>query len=312
MARWLAGDLTEAELQEVQQLPEFPEWQRIAGLSKELAPPKFDAAASWERFTELREVPTETPETTSEPKPGGKTIDFRKFRVPAALLLIAASVALLLVLFLRGGAAHFSTAPGETLAVNLPDGSQVTLAGASALTYDEKNWETDRTVELEGDAYFKVEKGSTFKVNSKWGQVEVLGTQFQVRNLASGYRVWCVTGKVGVSFANQNERVELLPNQAVKWNGKDAPEPFEFTPTDFKNGVQHVFRYENADFQTVVADLERQFNIQVKMPDMSGRTYNGAFFHDDLERSLKLVTDPMGLTYAQSEDGTVTFEKVKE
>ena len=77
MTRWLVGDLTAAELQEVEQHPEFPQWQRIAQLSSELAPPTFDAAASWEQFTQMRE--TDTPIGKPEAPPKGKVIDFRKF-----------------------------------------------------------------------------------------------------------------------------------------------------------------------------------------------------------------------------------------
>ena len=81
---------------------------------------------------------------------------------------------------------HYATNFGQTLKVNLPDGSLVVLNANSKLSYP-KNWESqsDRTVYLEGEAFFDVTEKplssqAKFIVKTEALNVEVLGTQFNV------------------------------------------------------------------------------------------------------------------------------------
>ena len=45
----------------------------------------------------------------------------------------------------------------------LPDHSEVVLNADSEITYKKSNWDTNRKLELQGEAYFKVAKGKTLK-----------------------------------------------------------------------------------------------------------------------------------------------------
>ena len=281
----------------------------MAGLSKELAPPKFNAEASWGKFTELRDIAEKTtqstiPETRTTEKETkektGRVIPFRRFLVPAATLVIAASIALLLVFGLNGGQKEFSTAPGETLALILPDQSEVSLDPDSRLAYNEKTWDQERKIELHGSAYFKVKKGSKFSVESDQGTVQVLGTEFQINDRQAGYQVWCLTGKVAVSFQGRNEKMELTPESGVEWDGKSTPVPIEFEASDFEGMSRNRFNYENTEVSLVIQEMERQFGIEIETPDFSGETSDIGFFRDDLEGSLNLVATKLGMTVEEN------------
>ena len=64
--------------------------------------------------------------------------------------------------------------------VALPDGSWVYLNQHSQITYEEEF--SPRTVHLNGEAFFTVEhKNSPFTVISDMGEIEVLGTEFNVK-----------------------------------------------------------------------------------------------------------------------------------
>ena len=73
---------------------------------------------------------------------------------------------------------------GTHLAVVLPDGSKVDLNAESKISYKPLWWFISRDVELKGEAYFEVEKGSTFDVRSGQYTVSVLGTSFNVFSLS--------------------------------------------------------------------------------------------------------------------------------
>lgn len=305
LARWLAGELSEAELKELQERPEFADWERIAGLSKELAPPPFDAEASWSSFEQkiAEDAPPATQpklEPVSDPQPEPSVSPARKLLIPGLTLLVAAGIALFFVFGLNVGQKDFATKPGETLALTLPDESEVSLNPSSRLSYNEKTWKDNRELTLEGSAYFKVKRGSKFAVNSDQGKVEVLGTEFQINDRAAGYQVWCLTGKVAVSFAGKTDRVELTREEGVKWDGKGDPAPFDFQSGDFSGLNRNVFRYPLTPLNEVLEEMERQFDIVIQTEGLEGRDYSGAFFRDDLEQSLKLVTDPLGLTYEKT------------
>ncbi len=97
----------------------------------------------------------------------------------------------------------------EKTAVELPDLSQVKLNAQSRLTFNKKSWNKKREVVLDGEAYFKVAKGSKFSVITKDGTVTVLGTQFNVKHRDNYFEVVCFEGSVGVEYKESS--VTLKP-----------------------------------------------------------------------------------------------------
>ena len=92
--------------------------------------------------------------------------------------LAAAAVVLAALLWPRAVTVE---AGGAVLAVALPDGSAVTLAPGSALSYRRGLEGDERRVELEGEGYFDVARdGRPFVVGTFNAEVEVLGTAFDV------------------------------------------------------------------------------------------------------------------------------------
>ena len=67
-----------------------------------------------------------------------------------------------------------STAFGEQKVIELPDGSLVTMNSKSTIEFNPDSWESSRILNLSGEAYFKVKKGSQFTVNTSNGDVVVL------------------------------------------------------------------------------------------------------------------------------------------
>ena len=110
--------------------------------------------------------------------------------------------------------------PGMTSQITLPDGSQVWLNSASYLKYPVRFTESDRQVELEGEAYFSVRKdaGRRFLVNVGDNvQLEVLGTEFNVDAYPKDDFVAAslVTGKVNFHCRQQGQETVhvMIPGQ---------------------------------------------------------------------------------------------------
>jgi ferric-dicitrate binding protein FerR (iron transport regulator) len=102
---------------------------------------------------------------------------------------------------------QFTTGNGERLNIELPDGTTVTLNANSSLTLDGTDWgATDRTVTLEGEAFFRVAKSAgpdgakAFVVRTDDLAVRVLGTRFNVRERRGQSGVFLEEGNVSVSW----------------------------------------------------------------------------------------------------------------
>lgn len=189
---------------------------------------------------------------------------------------------------------QINTACGEHLSVVLPDGSKVEMNAESMLKYKPFWWTFSRDVELLGEAYFEVEKGSRFAVRSNEYLVSVLGTSFNVFAREHDYRVNCLTGKVSVS--DEQQSVILTPG----------------TQVNYKNGVllksensysQHSigwttgqFSFVSTPLNDVIDEVERQYNIEVEKPESAEYLYTGTFTKkDDPQKVLEIIGKPFGI-----------------
>jgi len=212
-------------------------------------------------------------------------------------LKLAASVALVIVTLLTTYSVtqvEVLSARGEHKTVSLPDDSQIKLNAESSLSYNKLLWLFDRNVVFEGEGFFEVTKGSRFTVSTDNGNVEVLGTSFNVYTRSDKFEVACVTGKVKVY--NTNNSVILTPgNTTSRQNDHlSTPVTFDKNITAWQYGE---FYFDNAKLSDVVAEIERQYNIDIELDVERERFYTGFFQNNDIDVALKMVCIPLGLKY---------------
>lgn len=222
-------------------------------------------------------------------------------------LSIAASVLLLMTLGLFARLYQKQVlVPGEETAQHiLPDGSEVFLNGDSRLTYAPYWWMIKRQVNLEGEAFFRVEKGSRFKVNTKPGTTEVLGTQFNVYARRKEFRVYCQEGKVAVSTPDQEKLIlragdySMVENKKLnKRKGRDS----ESKILSWKR-----FIYNTTPLKKVFEDFERQYGvkIQLRIKELKQRHYTGVFEKAfSITESLQIVCRSENLYFTEKKKGS--------
>jgi len=197
-----------------------------------------------------------------------------------------------------------SCSAGNQEIVNLPDASTALLNAGSTINFSE-HWSNERTVELEGQAFFDVIKGSKFQVVTPEGVVEVLGTSFDVFARDKEFRVACRTGRVRVTAGKQS--VEIVPGfTAILENDRLLVGEYDLSEADWRNGE---FIYEEADLNDVLDELSRQFNVQLQSPALEGRKYTGRFSNKKLDEALQLVCLPMGLKYTIMNQQVIIIEE---
>lgn len=188
----------------------------------------------------------------------------------------------------------FETQVAQTEQITLPDNSKVTLNELSSLDFNSKNWDKQRSLNLKGEAFFKVAKGKRFDVNTGFGTVSVLGTQFNVSTRDSIFAVTCYEGLVQVSH---NDKTIKLPAGKAYRIVNGVPEAFNIAVIQ-PEWLQQMKIFKNAPVGVVFTALENHYNITIVADNVDrSMLFTGAFELNNLDNALKATTESLELTY---------------
>ncbi|MEM8568573.1 MAG: FecR domain-containing protein [Bacteroidota bacterium] len=289
---WIEGTISQERVNELKKDPEYSETiaelETIVAATNRIVPPHTKSKSqAWDEIVDKLEE-----DEVPAPKKG-KLIKLSSL-VPIG---IAAAVTLILAAyFLLSSETSFKTPSGKQMAYSLPHGTEVLLNAETSLSFDTSNWETNRVVKLEGEAYFKVAEGVPFIVKTKVGSVEVLGTSFNVFNRSDMLVVSCFEGKVKLITSRAKEII-LNANQASTIIEGEIDEPKEFDIEKTATWREGEFYYEDVPFPLVVEEFERQYDLKVVYDTMTSRPYTGYFNNKNLQEALKLLFPPMSYQY---------------
>lgn len=168
---------------------------------------------------------------------------------------------------------------GGEYSLILADGSKVWLNAESELTYPAVFAKGERKVKLKGEACFEVVKDSLrpFIVESRYNQVEVLGTRFNISayNDYDPVRTTLIRGKVRVS--NEHETLVLNPGQQSVCHKEDIE--IRDVDTDVVVAWVHgTFEFENMSLGEITDQLGRWYNVHFlyMAPELREITFTGA------------------------------------
>ena len=286
IARWLSGDLKEDQRKEFEQMEDFHLYQKIVDSSAQLRTPDFNKHEAFEKLKAARYKQT-------------------RIRKVTLTLSMAASIALLIfgagILNLRESV---TCECGQQASVLLPDGSEVILNAKSKLSYYKWNWKNKRSVKLKGEAFFSVQKNKApFTVKSDQGSVEVLGTQFNVRDNDQFYEVSCYTGKVRM-FTRLAQQI-LTKDMGIRQEGNNVSRfLLKATKPSWINGETSL---DNMSLQQVLVLLSEQYELTFIHDDIDlNQRFSGAFTNKDVDIALKTVFTTLDIEY-QLNESTVTL-----
>ncbi|MGB3464226.1 MAG: FecR domain-containing protein [Cyclobacteriaceae bacterium] len=175
----------------------------------------------------------------------------------------------------------------------LPDSSFVALNAATVLTYTEEDWPEKRSLNLNGEAFFKVKKGSDFLVNTSLGEVSVLGTNFSVAVLSNYFEVTCYEGKVAVN--SRDRKVLLTAGKSFRSiNGTTTtPELIENDQTS-PTWLHGETSYKSLPARIVIDLFEKQYDVEINTKKIdTDIIISGSFVHDDLDIAIRGIAIPL-------------------
>ena len=292
LARWANNDLTDQELKAFESSPEYASYARLWNASSRFKAPDYPSNEIFDQINEKI----------------NRKVKVRKLLVNVSYGVAASVLILLSVLFFNASSEKtFVTDFGDQQSVLLPDGSEVLLNAKSSVTYDEDSWNESREVTLEGEAYFKVKKGSSFSVVSDQGSVYVLGTQFNVNASEDYFEVKCYTGKVK-SINTFEKEVILTPGTGHRtFNGITSDLNFDPKESFWNSGQSSFYR---TPLNQVIKALENQHEIKINNKEQyKSEIFTGKFSNSDLDLALKTVFDAMQIKYTINNQTVILSQK---
>lgn len=194
---------------------------------------------------------------------------------------------------------------GKSRVITLDDNSKVSLNAKSTLSYGNL-LAYKRTLQLQGEAFFEVEKGSPFTVQTALGEVLVLGTKFNVVAIDDLFEVKCYEGKVKVS--HQGQSTILTPGESVRfYNG--TVENWAETSSVIPTWIYGESSFKKAPMRYVIAQFQNQYNVAVKYPKhIENIKFTGTFTHKDANVALQSICLPLQLKWNKN-SGTIILSE---
>jgi ferric-dicitrate binding protein FerR (iron transport regulator) len=290
MRKWLAGELTPEEEKAFEALDDAPFLKGISSDAKKFRAAHFSKAKTYGEFKNTLDA-HKTP--------------VRKLNWVQPLMRIAGILIVGLAayyFYFYENLTRVETQFGEKVTIDLPDESSVSVNALSEIAYNERSWNSDRKISLEGEAFFDVAKGKQFVVSTPIGEVAVLGTEFNVNQRGDFFEVTCYEGIVRVT--TKDGETVLRQGDNVRWNngimeqGRNTHSAPQWT--------KNVSDFQRVAISRVFSELERQYGVTVILEDVDGqRLFTGGFVHDNLDNALKSITVPLDLDYVILENDKV-------
>ncbi|WP_163407093.1 FecR family protein [Flavobacterium ajazii] len=205
---------------------------------------------------------------------------------------------------------NYLTIPrGGQYTIKLADGTQVWLNSESKLKFPVAfSDKVSRNVELMyGEAYFDVSpsskhKGTHFKVFHNKQEIEVIGTEFNIKAYPDESNIYTtlVEGKVALSFGARKEN--LLPNQQS--NLDLNTNKFKISNVDVSRSVawkEGVFYFEDESIENILKTMSRwyDFEYRFKSETLKSSRFTGLIKkRKNLEDILNIISRTSNIKYS--------------
>ncbi len=199
---------------------------------------------------------------------------------------------------------EITTPYGARTSFTLPDGSKVWLNSGSTLTFPHQ-FADNRPVSLTGEAFFEVKKGENpFIVSTKYGDVEVLGTSFNVSAFdEEQFQTTLVSGLVKVKGSKDGEELRLTPG----YQASETKNKLKIRKVDtrlFTSWKDGKLIFENEYLPNVVRRLERWYNIHIDLDDdprLRKIHFTGTIEMESFPEVLELLKTTSSINYTYNE-----------
>ncbi len=294
LKKWLLDELTEAELEEFKKSEDYELNIKMIEKVKHFDVPHEASVKSYADYKA---------DLQDKNIPVIKLNTYKVLFRIAGLFIIGASV---YFIFFFNNLTTVQTLASQQVTFDLPDASIVVLNADSKTKYNKDKWAKKRQITLDGEAFFKVAKGSKFDVLTSNGIVSVVGTQFNVKNRGNYFEVKCFEGIVSVD--NNGESQQLTKGTTYRMlNGVITLDSIHNKQPKW---IDNISSFKGVPLSDVLDEFERQYNMIVNTNEVdTKRLFTGSFVNTNLDQALASITIPFNLTYKKDNSNKITLYK---
>jgi ferric-dicitrate binding protein FerR (iron transport regulator) len=190
----------------------------------------------------------------------------------------------------------------KVIDMTLSDGSRIWLNAGSSITYPVTFVENERNVEISGEVYLEVAHNAArpFRVRHGATEVQVLGTHFNINAYDDEPAVKVTLLEGSVKVGNNKGLVTIKPGEQATIASNQLPNTSGNINLEqvmaWKNGL---FSFTGADLTTVMRQLARWYNIQVKYEgQIPARKFSGEITHDLTLSQLMNGLQSLGIQFS--------------
>jgi transmembrane sensor len=310
LARYLAGEASTTEQAQVEAWAAADPDHR-AELERLEVAWTAEPVGSWDVDRAWNRVASRLGQAAVDPAdfdvtPIRRSLPVRWLAAAAVLLVTAGGV----WLSRKDTAVDYATAVGEQKSVSLPDGSQVTLAPSSALKVAAGFGRSNRSLSLNGRAWFVVRHDAAvaFKVSAGGATIEDLGTEFEVNATEPAIRVAVAAGSVTVSRPGA-PAMTLGAGDLATLEPQGAPTVNHATAVDrMASWRQGKLFFDNRPLVEVAAELQRWYDVSITLSgEVGARHFTGDVPTGQLDEALTLLATAVPGVVQSRQGRVITF-----
>lgn len=200
--------------------------------------------------------------------------------------------------------------------VELPDGTVAWLHSGTKLTYNSASWKKDRSVNLEGEAYFEVAKNAEqrFVVHTGDVNITVYGTKFNVVSIpgSDNVNVSLLEGSVALTTRTKDKKFFLKPGERATYDKKSRQVLITEDEVEMNAAwATPTVRFSGQTLREVCEVLSHRFDIHVEVAPEVGDQYTYTFtLHDEnIVEILEMISSIHSIRYSLKNDGTIVVTK---
>lgn len=318
--KFRTDSLTPEELKELRRLLDAADDRQIAGIIED-SPLSDETRADGEALRRVkrridRRILVETAANLPEKKERAEWLP-RLYRIVTIAAAVIVPILFVAVVYLAAGN-HGTAGSGETLLatqslgktdITLPDGTRVILRGDSRLWLPADFGENNRSVRLNGQAYFEVTQLKDLKefiVRTPNMDIMVHGTVFSLTSREGSEYAEVSLEKGSVTVSTLSENIKLSPGETAILNRESGKLQVVPTSPDFQpNWDSDELTFTDVDPQTLIREIENAYNIRLA-PSLKAKidkNFTGTLPWNDLGLTLDALRYIYGfdLPYATTE-----------
>lgn len=185
---------------------------------------------------------------------------------------------------------------GEERTATLPDGTVVSMRGASELNYSADFGHGNRDVTFTGDGYFEVSRNEKlpFCVSVGGMQVKVLGTVFSLTapDKSEYTDIFLESGRVEVTSQLTGSKAQLAPGCSAILDRNNGELTVESTPTGIApDWKMDELIFDNVEPDKLIASIEKIYGRKLPARVASGvnSNFTGALPRHDYDKVMRIL-----------------------